>query len=229
MRTALQSAGKPFEFSVKSQKEVAKIIEKYPPKRQASAVIPLLDLAQRENNNWVSKEVVEKIASLLNMPVLRVFEVASFYTMFNLQPVGRHLIQVCRTTPCWLRGSDNILETCCQKAKAKVGETSQDGLFTIVEVECLGACANAPMVQINDDYYEDLTPETMRAVMDQLAKGMPVTPGSQIGRQASAPLQKGGTKAPAKTVMKLAAKTTVVAPKKAVTKAPAKPKKTKGK
>lgn len=194
MRTTLQVAGKPFEFSAKAQKEAAKIISKYPLSRQASAVIPLLDLAQRENNNWVSKEVVDKIAALLGMPVMRVFEVASFYTMFNLQPVGKHFIQVCRTTPCWLRGSEDILKTCCDKAKAAVGETSRDGLFTVVEVECMGACANAPMVQINDDYYEDLTPEQMGAMMDQMAQGKKLTPGSQTGRQASEPQGKAAPK-----------------------------------
>lgn len=180
MRTTLIESGKPFEFSAENKKKIEKIIAKYPKGKQASAVLPLLDLAQRQNQNWVSKEIVEKIAEILQMPVMRVFEVATFYTMFNLKPVGTYLLQVCRNTPCWLRGSDEILATCKQYA--------DDKLFSTVEVECMGACVNAPMVAINDDYYEDLNGTKMRQILEDLKQGKPAKPGSQIGRMASAPV-----------------------------------------
>ena len=141
------------------------IVGRYPPGRQQSAVIPLLDLAQRqvgaetETQGWLPIPVIEYVAAYLGMPYIRAYEVATFYTMFNLAPVGRFHVQVCGTTPCMLRGSDDVLAAC--KAKGlKKGDTTDDGLFTLTEVECLGACANAPMVQINDDNYEDLTVET---------------------------------------------------------------------
>jgi NADH-quinone oxidoreductase E subunit len=171
MRTTLLSSGKPFEFSPANKKKIKKIMARYPEKRQASAVLPLLDLAQRQNENWVSKEIVEKVAEILSMPVMRVFEVASFYTMFNLKPVGKYFIQVCRNTPCWLRGSDDILKTCQKTLGIGLDERSPDGLFTIVEVECMGACINAPMVAINDDYYENLTPDKIKQVLTSLKKG----------------------------------------------------------
>ena len=168
------------------------IIARYPEGRQASAVIALLDLAQRQNGNWLSPPAIEYVAGLLDMAPIRVYEVASFYTMFNLQPVGKYLIQVCRTTPCWLRGSDDLTRTCLDKLGVALRGTSEDGLFTVVEVECLGACANAPMAQINDDYYEDLTAERMAEIVDALRDGKEVPAGSQVGRLASAP--EGGPK-----------------------------------
>ncbi|HEX7200262.1 MAG TPA: NADH-quinone oxidoreductase subunit NuoE, partial [Dongiaceae bacterium] len=168
-------------------KRAEQIIAKYPPGRQASAVLPLLDLAQRQMGGWLPRAAMDHVAETLEMAPIRVYEVATFYSMFNLKPVGRHLIQICRTTPCWLRGSDQLTEAC--KAKLGIGlkETTADGKFTLTEVECLGACANAPMVQINDDYYEDLDAAKMESLLDALARGERPKTGSQIGRQGSAP------------------------------------------
>ncbi len=145
-----------FDWSEDSFKKASNIIKKYPDSRQQSAVIPLLDLAQRQNLGWLSKTAIEKVAETLSMSYIRVLEVATFYSMFNLEPVGENFVQICRTTPCWLRGSDKLVEVAKEVSNTKLGETSDDKKFTIVEVECLGACCNAPMVQINDDYYEDL-------------------------------------------------------------------------
>ncbi len=176
-----------FAFTPENLEKTEAVIARYPEGRQASAVLPLLDLAQRQNGNWLPKEAIEYVAGLLDMASIRVWEVATFYTMFNLKPVGRHFIQVCRTTPCWLRGADGITGACVKKLGIGLGETREDGLFTLVEVECLGACANAPMVQINDDYYEDLTPERMAEIIDALAAGQEVPVGPQTGRQGSCP------------------------------------------
>lgn len=189
MKVTSYRAGDPggFQFTAENQARAEQIIAHYPEGRQASAVIALLDLAQRQNGNWLSGEAVEYVANQLEMAPIRVHEVASFYTMFNLEPVGRHFIQVCRTTPCWLRGSDDLTKTCLGKLGTKLGQTTEDGQFTVVEVECLGACCNAPMVQINDLYYEDLTPERMAQIIDDLAAGKDVPMGSQAGRQGSAP------------------------------------------
>ena len=176
-----------FSFTPEHEAQAKKIIARYPDGRQASAVIPLLDLAQRQNGGWLSSEVIEYVASYLDMAPIRAHEVATFYSMFNLKPVGKYFVQVCRTTPCWLRGSDELTNTCRRKLGIEIGETSDDGMFSLVEVECLGACVNAPMVQINDDYYEDLTPENFEKVLDALRAGEPVPIGSQSGRQGSAP------------------------------------------
>ncbi len=162
-----------------------KHIAKYPAGRQASAVLPLLDIAQRQHNNWVPMKAIEYIADLLDMPVMRVFEVATFYTMYNLSPVGKYHIQLCGTTPCWLRGSEEIKNTCKGKLGIDLGEVSKDGMFSLCEVECLGACSNAPMIQINDDFYEDLNPELMEKLLDNLTNGRQVKKGSQIGRKSS--------------------------------------------
>ena len=161
-------------------------IAKYPEGRQASAVLPLLDLAQRQHG-WLPRAAMDHVAELLAMPVIRVYEVASFYTMLNTEPVGEHHVQVCRTTPCWLRGSDDITKACEKRLDINCGERSADGKFSLMEVECLGACVNAPMVQINDDFYEDLTPESAVEVLDALAKGETPQSGPQIERQTSAP------------------------------------------
>jgi NADH-quinone oxidoreductase subunit E len=169
------------------------IIAQYPPGRQMSASIPLLDLAQRQvgaetnTQGWLPIPVMEFVAAELDMPVIRVLEVATFYTMFNLAPVGRFHVQVCGTTPCMLRGSDDVLDACYSRGLKK-GQTTGDGLFTLTEVECLGACANAPMVQVNDDNYEDLTGESMGAILDALARGETPKPGPQIDRQTSCPV-----------------------------------------
>lgn len=176
----------PKSFAFPDQTAVAEIMSRYPSGCQQSAVMPLLDLAQRLHDNWIPRVAMDEIARILDMPPIRVYEVATFYSMYNLAPVGRHHVQVCTTTPCWLRGSSDILKA-CQAATGchHDGETSADGLFTVREVECLGACVNAPMVQINDDYYEDLTPARMVDILDALRRGETVSRGSQTGRQNS--------------------------------------------
>ncbi len=176
-----------FTFSAATLERVKTIIARYPENRQISAVVPLLDLAQRQNGGWLSREAIEFVGAFLEMAPIRVHEIATFYSMFNLKPVGTHLIQVCRTTPCWLNGAADLTRLCCEKLGVGLGENSRDGLFTVVEVECLGACANAPMVQINDLYYEDLTPESLEEIIDRLRAGEEVAAGSQTGRQGSAP------------------------------------------
>ncbi|CAN5307968.1 NAD(P)H-dependent oxidoreductase subunit E [soil metagenome] len=168
------------------------IIGRYPPGRQQSAVMPLLDLAQRQvgaetmTQGWLPVPVIEFVATLLGMPYMRAYEVVTFYTMYNIAPVGRYHVQVCGTTPCMLRGSDDVLAACKNKGLSK-GKTTPDGMFTLTEVECLGACANAPMVQINDDNYEDLDYDKTIALLDALLNDQPVTTGSQIGRKTSCP------------------------------------------
>ncbi len=174
----------PQEFSINKENiaEAKKIIAKYPDGKQQSAVMPVLDIVQRQAGNWLPVKAMEAVAELLDMPYIRVFEVASFYTMYNLKPVGKNFIQVCRTTPCWLRGSDKITNTCKDKLDIGLSETTSDAEFTLVEVECLGACVNAPMVQINDDFYEDLNPEIMSEIIDDLAAGKQRKIGTQINR-----------------------------------------------
>jgi NADH-quinone oxidoreductase subunit E len=181
-----------FAFTAENAKQAKMIVGRYPPGRQHSAIIPLLDLAQRQvgaetrTQGWLPIPVIEYVAAYLAMPYMRAYEVATFYTMFNLRPVGRFHVQVCGTTPCLLRGSEEVFAACAAKGLRK-GATTEDGLFTLSEVECLGACANAPMVQINDDNYEDLTFETTTAILEALARGETPTPGPQIDRQASCP------------------------------------------
>ena len=181
-----------FQWTDANAKAAAEIIARYPPGRQMSASIPLLDLAQRQvgaetnTQGWLPIPVMEFVGKQIDMPYVQVLEVATFYTMFNLVPVGRFHVQVCGTTPCMLRGSDDVLDA-CYKRGLKKGHTTEDGLFTLTEVECLGACANAPMVQINDDNYEDLTSESMRAILDALASGQTPKPGPQVDRQTSCP------------------------------------------
>ncbi len=176
---------KSFAFTAENQGRAKAIIAKYPPGRQQSAVMPLLDLAQRQSGNWLPRAAMDHVADMLGMPRIKAYEVATFYSMYNLKPVGKHLVQICTTTPCWLVGSDGIVEACRKRLGIGLGETTPDGKFTLVEVECLGACVNAPMAQINDEYYEDLTPENTVALLDALAEGRPVTPGSQTGRRGS--------------------------------------------
>jgi len=176
-----------FNWSEDNFKRASEIIKKYPDSRQQSAVIPLLDLAQRQNSGWLSKTTIEKVAETLSMSYIRVLEVATFYSMFNLEPVGENFVQICRTTPCWLRGSDNLVKVAKEVSNTKLGETSDDKKFTIVEVECLGACCNAPMVQINDDYYEDLDEDSFKKILTDLKQSKEITKGSQIGRQTSHP------------------------------------------
>ena len=174
-----------FEFSSENLDRAKAIISKYPEGRQQSALLPLLDLAQRQNDNWLPRAAMDYVAELLEIPPIRAYEVASFYTMFNKAPVGRHFVQVCTTTPCWLCGSNDLLKVIKDKTGASPGHTSEDGQFTVVEVECLGACVNAPMVQINDDYFEDLDIRRIGELIDTLARGETPKIGSQIGRKGS--------------------------------------------
>ena len=183
-----------FTWTEANAAKVKEIIARYPEGRQRSAVMPLLDLAQRQvgaetnTQGWLPIPVMEFVARELGMPALRVLEVASFYTMYNIAPVGRFHVQVCGTTPCMLRGSDDVLETCYRRGMKK-GETTPDGMWTLTEVECLGSCATAPMVQINDGNYEDLTAERFDAVLDALARGEAPKEGTQEpGRHTSEPL-----------------------------------------
>ncbi len=178
-----------FAFTPENLAWVEKQIAKYPEGRQASAVIPLLWQAQKQHNYWLPKPAIEKVADMLDMPYIRVLEIATFYTMFNLEPVGRYFIQMCGTTPCMLRGSDDI-KAVLQRRVGDQRKVSADGNFAWLEVECLGACCNAPMVQINDDYYEDLSPENFEKLLDDLAAGRPVAIGSQSGRRTSEPAGK---------------------------------------
>jgi NADH-quinone oxidoreductase subunit E len=182
-----------FAFNAENEAQAQTIIARYPPGRQHSAIIPLLDMAQRQvgaetgTQGWLPVPVIEYVGKYLDMPYIRALEVATFYTMFNLRPVGRYHVQVCGTTPCMLRGSDDVFAACHAKGMKKGGTTS-DGLFTLNEVECLGACANAPMVQINDDNYEDLTFQTTTAIIEALARGEMPKPGPQgVSRRASDP------------------------------------------
>ena len=176
---------KTFKFTAENEKEIKRIIAKYPKGRQASAVMPLLDLAQRQNNNWIPMAAIEAIANRLEMAEIRVLEVATFYTMFNLKPVGKYFLQACTTTPCWLRGSDEMMRCIKDRYDIVSGQTSACGRFSLLEVECLGACVNAPILQVNDDFYEDLDYETTGALLDALEADDPLPVGSVIGRSGS--------------------------------------------
>ena len=185
-----------FAFTKANQKVVKELISRYPGGKQQSAVMPLLDLAQRQvakdgakatppYGGWIPRAAMDHIAEVLGMHPIKVYEVATFYSMYNTAPVGKYLIQVCGTTPCWLCGSDDVSKACKDKLGIGMNETTDDGKFTLMEVECLGACVNAPMVQINDDYYEDLTSETVGEILDYLSEDMKPKIGSQKGRKAS--------------------------------------------
>lgn len=180
-----------FTWTPENAVEAKRIVALYPEGRQASAIMPLLWLAQYQmaaatGSAWLPVPVIEYVAAQIGMPYIRAYEVATFYSMYNLRPVGRFHVQVCGTTPCMLRGAEDLIRACKDRGLTKGGNTA-DGLFTLSEVECLGACANAPMVQINDDNYEDLTYETMTSILEALARGEKPVPGSQIGRIASCP------------------------------------------
>ena len=176
-----------FAFTVDNRARADAIIKKYPPGRQASAVLALLDLAQRQNDNWLPRAAMDHVAGLLQMAPIRVYEVATFYSMFNLTPVGKHHVRICTTSPCQLRGAMDVVKTCEAALGVTLGETTHDGLFTLAEVECLGACVNAPVVWVGDDYYEDVDPDAARRILDALMRGETPKPGSQIGRHGSAP------------------------------------------
>jgi len=176
----------PFEFSAENLTRAKEIVSHYPPQYKKAAVIPLLDLAQRQNKGWTSIGVMNYVANFLEMPPMRVYEVATFYTMFNREPVGENFVQVCTTTPCMLRGAYDILDTVCQDlGGVKPGETTKDGKFTVIEVECQGACSNAPMIVVGDDFYEDLTPESTKKILNAFKKGTKPKPGPQSGRHTS--------------------------------------------
>ena len=175
-----------FAFTPENMDWAATQIDKYPEGRQASAVLPLLWQAQKQGGGWLSEPAIRCVADMLGMPYMRALEVATFYSMFNLSPVGKYFVQLCGTTPCWLRGADD-LKAVCRRQIGEPGDISEDGKLSWIEVECLGACVNAPMVQINDDFYEDLTADTFERLLEDLRHGRNVMTGPQNGRQASAP------------------------------------------
>jgi len=197
--TNVEDRGEPFEqparfaFDGESEAELAKIIARYPAGRQASAVIPALYIAQRQmkrqtGSAWVPVKAMDAVAARLEMAPIRVYEVATFYFMFNTKPVGTYHLQVCTTTPCWLRGSDEVTEACRKETGIQGwGETSTDGMFTMTEVECLGACVNAPILQVDDDFYEDMDARKVQDLLAALRRGERPAAGSMAGRQASAP------------------------------------------
>jgi len=174
-----------FSFTAENEDKIVKIIAKYPEGRQASAVMPLLDLAQRQHDNWIPMKAIELIAERLGMAKIRVLEVASFYTMYNVKPVGKYFLQLCGTTPCMLRGSDDVTRCIKDKLGISSGEMTSDGKFSLLEVECLGACVNAPIIQVNDDFYEDLDYDSTEILVDALSKDMPPPIGSVKMRSGS--------------------------------------------
>jgi NADH-quinone oxidoreductase subunit E len=184
----MTDAPETFEFDAEGRKRAEAEIAKYPEGAQRSAVMPLLDIAQRQCGGWLPMPAIEYVSEYLEMPAIRVLEVASFYTMYNLKPIGKHFVQICTNLPCWLNGSDNIMKACQDKLGVRSGETTEDGEFTLLEVECLGACVNAPMMQINDDYYEDLDSEGTVAILDELRAGKTSKTGSQLARFTCEPL-----------------------------------------
>ena len=175
-----------FAFTKENISWAKEQIAKYPKGRQASAIIPLLWQAQKQSGGWLPEPAIRYVAEFLDMPHMRAMEVATFYTMFNLEPVGEHFVQLCGTTPCWLRGADNLKDV-CMKIIGEQNTVTEDGKLSWLEVECLGACVNAPMVQINDDFYEDLTAEWFEKILLDLKRGDTVIPGPQTSRQASEP------------------------------------------
>lgn len=194
---ALNAPFQPDSFEFQDLDKVQEIIDRYPAGRQQSAIMPLLDLAQRQvavmgpfgelirGGGWIPRAAMDEIASICDVPPIKVYEVATFYSMYNLAPVGKYLLQFCTTTPCHLCGSDDVLKAACEHLGIHVGETTRDGFFTLMEVECLGACSNAPMIQINDDYYEDLTPEKMVQILVLLKQDIVPPSGPQNGRRGS--------------------------------------------
>ena len=176
-----------FEFSKNNLKEANKIINIYPEGKQQSAVMALLYLAQKQNNNWIPLAAMKYIGKMLIMPYIKVYEVATFYTMYNLTPVGKYFFQICTTTPCMIRGSQDLVKACKEKISENENELSKDNACSWVEVECLGACINAPMMQVNDDYYEDLDKEKIEKIINQIQKGETPKPGSYRGRKNSEP------------------------------------------
>ena len=186
VRRLAENQPETFAFTRENETRCEEILRKYPQGREASAVIPLLWLAQKQSDSWLPKPAIEMVAQKLGMHFIQALEIATFYTMFNLAPVGRFHVQMCGTTPCLLAGSNAIKEILLRRF-GEQGKVTSDGMFSWIEVECLGACCNAPMVQINEDYYEDLTPRNFEKLLDDLAAGRPVKIGSQTGRVTSEP------------------------------------------
>ena len=181
------SQPKEFKFSSENLKKAEEILKRYPVKNKKSAVMPFLYLAQRQNNNWIPLAAMKYIANFLSMPYISVYEVATFYTMYNLAPVGKHFIQVCTTTPCLIRGADKIVNLCKEKISPNQNQLSKKGNCSWIEVECLGACVNAPMLQLNEDYYEDLDPTKLEQIIHKISNDEVPQPGSYRGRLSSEP------------------------------------------
>ena len=178
---------KVFKFSAKNLKQAEEILKRYPEQNKKSAVMPLLYLAQRQNENWIPLAAMKYIANYLSMPYISVYEVATFYTMFHLAPVGKHFIQVCTTTPCLIRGADKIVKLCKEKISPNENEISKKSSCSWIEVECLGACVSAPMLQINDDYYEDLDEKSTKEILESILNDKPLKAGSYRARKNTAP------------------------------------------
>ena len=179
---------KHFAFNEPNSVKAKEIISRYPDGREASAIMPLFDLAQRQHQGWLPLAAINYVADMIGVQRIRAYEVATFYTMYNLSPVGKNVLQICTTTPCRLRGADDLLNTCKKRLGINVGETTEDGNFTLLEVECLGACVNSPVIWIGDDYYEDLSTDSVEKILDELNAGELISkPGSQIGRSSSEP------------------------------------------
>jgi len=176
-----------FEFTKENLELATNILKKYPEKRKKSAVMPLLYLAQNQNDNWIPLAALKYIGNFLSMPYINVYEIATFYTMYNLAPVGKYYIQVCTTSPCLLRGANEIVKICQNKISKRKDTLSKNGMCSWTEVECLGACVNAPMIQVNKDYYEDLNKDNIEKILESLMAGKPLKPGSYRGRKSSAP------------------------------------------
>ena len=179
-----------FEFNASSLEAANVIVAKYPEGKQQSAVMALLYIAQKQNNNWIPLAAMKYIAKFLDMPYIKVYEVATFYTMYNLAPVGKYFVQVCTTTPCLLRGANEIVKICKDKISKNEGIVSENGMCSWIETECLGACVNAPMIQVNNDYYEDLNQANTEKILESFMQDKPLEPGSYRGRKSSAPERK---------------------------------------
>ena len=181
---------KDFKFNDQNLNIVEEILNKYPKKKKRSAVMPLLYLAQKQNKNWIPLAAMKYIAKLLSIPYISVYEVATFYTMYNLAPVGKHFVQVCTTTPCLIRGADKIVKLCKEKISPNENDISKNGNCSWMEVECLGACVSAPMMQVNENYYEDLDEKNSAKILDSLMDNKPLKPGSYRGRKNTSPEKK---------------------------------------
>ena len=176
-----------FEFDQQSLEAAKKILSNYPKGKEKSAVMALLYIAQRQNNNWIPLSAIKYIAKFLNMPYIKVYEVATFYSMYNLSPVGKYYVQVCTTSPCLIRGADKLVKICKEKISEKENKVTEDGRCSWTEVECLGACVSAPMMQVNNDYYEDLDEKNTLKIIDSFMNDKPLKPGSYRGRKNTAP------------------------------------------